>query len=341
MKSKKINYRLSLIAAVAASVVLAACGGGDGGGSNSTGSNSGTGGNGNSGGSTPPAQTPTSGNVNSPTYSAGSMELAAFTLLNQQRQACGFPALTENTTLDQAAKAHVQYLATNNAVVDEEVSGNQGFTGVTYADRATHFGYPSSSVLVTGVSAGYYTNATLTDAQYGEQLVYQWLSGVYHIAVAAWPITTVGVGMNKITFNGFPQVQGSLTIANLQPMTTSGPLTFPCQGTTGVAYKAGGESPTPPGTSGPWGTPVAVAGNPADTIVMQSGTMTDTSGNVISLKVLDSATDPNKLLPKFEGVAYPVAPLSPNTSYSVVLTGTYNGTPFTRTFSFTTGTVTG
>ncbi|NGO98048.1 serine protease [Burkholderia cenocepacia] len=321
--------------------MLAACGGGGDGGS-STGGNSGAGtGGGNSGGSTPPAQTPTSGNVNSPTYSTGSMELAAFTLLNQQRQACGFPALTENTTLDQAAKAHVQYLATNNAMADEEVSGNPGFTGVTYADRAAHFGYPSGSVLVTGVSAGYYTNATLTDTQYGEQLVYQWLSGVYHIAVAAWPITTVGVGMNKATFNGFPQIQGSLTIANLQQITTSGPLTFPCQGTTGVAYKAAGESPTPPNTSGAWGTPVAVAGNPTDTIQMQSGTMTDTSGNVITLKVLDSATDPNKLLPKFEGVAYPATPLSPNTSYSVVLTGTYNGTPFTRTFTFTTGTVAG
>ncbi|KVK87707.1 serine protease [Burkholderia ubonensis] len=337
---KKITtISLSALSA-AALLALAACGGGgDGGGT--TGSNAGGSAGGNTGGGTPAAQTPTSNNVTTPTYASGSMESAAFTLLNQQRQACGFPALVENTTLDQAAKAHAQYLGANNAMADTEVSGNQGFTGVTYSDRAAHFGYPSSTVDVTGVSAGYYTNATLTDTQYGEQLVYQWLSGVYHIAIAAWPITTVGVGMNKTTFNGFPQIQGSLTIANMKAMTTNGPLTFPCQGTTGVAYRAGGESPTPPSTSGPWGTPVAVAGNPTDTIVMQSGTMTDTSGNVISLKVLDSSTDPNKLLPKFEGVAYPTSPLQPNTAYAVSITGTVNGAAFSRSFTFTTGSVVG
>ncbi|MCA8270710.1 CAP domain-containing protein [Burkholderia vietnamiensis] len=326
------NFKLA-IAVAASALFLTACGGGGDGGSSNTGSNT--------GGGTPPAQTPTSGNVNPPAYAGGSMESAAFTLLNQQRQACGFPALTENTTLDQAAKAHAQYLGTNNVMSDTEVAGTTGFTGVTYADRAAHFGYPSGSVDVTGVSAGAYTNATLTDEQYGQQLVNTWLSGIYHIAIAAWPITTVGVGMNKTTFNGFPVVQGSLTIANLQPMTTTGPLTFPCQGTTGVAYKGTGESPTPPNTSGPWGTPVAVAGNPTDTIVMQSGTMADTSGNIISLKVLDSSTDPNKLLPKFEGVAYPTSPLQPNTTYSVSLTGTVNGTAFSRNFTFTTGNVIG
>ncbi|MBN3785699.1 CAP domain-containing protein [Burkholderia sp. Ac-20353] len=324
---------------VAVLLALAGCGGGGGGDNSSTttGSNAG----GNASGSAPAAQTPTSNNVTTPTFAAGSMESAAFTLLNQQRQTCGFPALTENTTLDQTAMAHAQYLGANNAMSDTEVVGNVGFTGVTYVDRAAHFGYPSSSIAIMGVSAGYYTNATLTDVQYGQQLVYQWLAGVYHIAIAAWPITTIGVGMNKTTFNGFPEIQGSLTIANFQPMTTSGPLTFPCQGTTGVAYKAGGESPTPPNTSGPWGTPVAVAGNATDTILMQSGTMTDTSGNVINLKVLDSSTDPNKLLPKFEGVAYPTSPLQPNTTYSVSITGTVNGTAFSRNFTFTTGNVIG
>jgi len=63
--------------------------------------------------------------------------------------------------------------------------------------------------------------------------------------------------------------------------------------------------------------------------------------NLISLKVLDSATDPNKLLPKFEGVAYPTSPLQPNTTYSVSITGTVNGTAFSRNFTFTTGNVIG
>jgi len=272
-----------------------------------------------------------------------SAQLAAFTLLNQERQQCGFATLTENATLDAAAQAHATYMGDNGGLItDTEVSGSTGFSGVTYADRAQNLGYPSS-VFVSGVSGGYFTNATLTPTQYGQQLVYGWLSGVYHIAIGVWPINEVGVGWNQTTSSGFPEIQASLSISNLLPGSGNGPLTFPCQGTTGVAYSSNGETPTPPNTSGNWGTPIAVAGlNQTDTIVLQSGTITPTSGGtVITLQVLDSANDPNKLLPTFEGVAYPATPLSPNTTYSVTINGTDNGTAFSRDFTFTTGNVVG
>ncbi|MCS6520758.1 CAP domain-containing protein, partial [Burkholderia thailandensis] len=61
---------------------------------------------------------------------------------------------------------------------------------------------------------------------------------------------------------------------------------------------------------------------------------------VIGMPLLDASIDPNKLLPKFAGVAYP-ATLSPNTTYSVSITGTVNGTSFSRSFTFTTGNVVG
>ncbi|MEW6346262.1 MAG: CAP domain-containing protein [Paraburkholderia sp.] len=332
----KKNMQVTLTAlAIAASLSLSACGGGGGGNSgSSSGSTS-------SGTSSSSASTATSANVSTPQYSAGSAQLAAFSLLNQERQQCGFPALVENTQLDSAAAAHAQYMSANGGTItDTEVSPSAGFTGDTYADRATHFGYPQN-VYVGGVSGGYYTNATLTNTQYGQNLVYEWLGGVYHVAIASWPITSVGVGVSQISFDGFPEIQGSLSIANLQPMTTSGPLTFPCQGTTGIAYQEAAESPAPPNTSGAFGTPVSVTGNPTDTVVLQTGTMTDTSGNVISLQVLNSSSDPNKLIPAFEAVAYPASPLSPNTTYTVALSGTYDGTAFSRSFTFTTGNVIG
>jgi hypothetical protein len=337
MKTTTQTARTTL--AIAALLALAACGGGGGsGGGSSTGAAAPA-----SGASTPSTtSSATSANVSTPQYVASSAQLAAFTLLNQERQQCGFPALVENTQLDTAAANHAKYMSLNSgAITDTEVSGNAGFTGTTYAARATNAGYPGASVYVGGVSGGYYTNATLTETQYGQNLVYGWLSGVYHIAIAAWPVTQVAAGESEITYNGFPEVQGTMTIANLQPMTTSGPLTFPCQGTTGISYSGNGETPVPPNTSGAFGTPVAVTGNPTDTIVLTSGTMAPTSGPVVSLNVLNSATDPNKLLPAFEAVAYPTAPLSPNTTYTVSLNGTYNGAPFSRNFTFTTGNIAG
>ncbi|CAN7775806.1 CAP domain-containing protein [Caballeronia sp. LjRoot31] len=323
--------KCALYGAIFSTAILAACGGGGGGGSSST-----------AAATSASSTTATSGNVSTPQYAASSAQLAAFQLLNQERQQCGFAALTENTTLDQPAQAHATYMGENSGLItDTEVSGNPGFTGVTYTDRAVHFGYPST-VLTSGVSGGYYTNATLTPTQYGQQLVYGWLSGVYHIAIGVWPVTEVGVGWNQTTYNGFPEIQASLEIGNMQTGTGSGPLTFPCQGTTGVAYSAGGETPTPPNTSGNWGTPIALAGlSQNDTLVLQSGTMTDTSGNVINLQLLYSANDPNKELPSFEAVAYPTTPLQPNATYSVSITGTDNGTAFSRSFTFTTGSVVG
>jgi len=80
-------------------------------------------------------------------------------------------------------------------------------------------------------------------------------------------------------------------------------------------------------------------------VAFTSGTMTDTSGNVINLQLLSAANDPNKELQPYQAVAYPANPLTPNTTYTVSVTGTYtdpnvsNGASqsFSRSFTFTTG----
>ncbi|MEM5440561.1 CAP domain-containing protein [Paraburkholderia diazotrophica] len=331
-----MKKKISALTAVsfAAALALSACGGGGGG----------NGGNSSAAASTPAsAPSPTTGNLTSPQYAATSAQAAVFNTLNQQRQQCGLPAFTENTILDQAGQAHADYQAQNGGLItDTEDSSKPGFTGATYTDRAVHFGFPGSQTTYSGgASAGYYTNATLSETQYGQQIAYEWLSGVYHIAIGAWPVTEIGIGWHELTFNGFPQILSSVTVANLQTLSGNLPLTFPCQGTTGVPYTGGGETPTPPNTSGNFGQPVAIVGNSTDTIVLTSGTMTDTHGTVINLQLLDSANDPNKLLPKFEAVAYPSGPLTANTTYAVSVSGTINGTAFSRNFTFTTGNLVG
>ncbi|AUT75436.1 serine protease [Paraburkholderia hospita] len=329
-----MNKNISALTAVsfAAAIALSACGGGGGGNGGSTAAAPST-----------PASSPTTGNVTTPQYASTSAQLAVFNTLNQQRQQCGLPAFTENTVLDQAAQAHADYQGLNGGLItDTEDSSKPGFTGMTYSDRAVKAGFPGLQTTYSGgASAGFYTNATLTETQYGTNIAYAWMSGVYHISVAAWPVTEIGVGWKELTFNGFPQIVSSVSIANLQTLSGNLPLTFPCQGSSGLPYSTGGETPVPPNTSGNFGQPVAVIGNQTDTITLQSGTMTDTSGTVVNLQLLNSSNDPNKLLPAWEAVAYPAAPLTANTSYTVSLSGTRNGTPFSRTFTFTTGNIIG
>ncbi|MGF6996932.1 CAP domain-containing protein [Paraburkholderia sp. GAS32] len=325
--------------AIAAFAALAACGGGGGGGSSPASSAPASA----PASASSPSSNPVTGTQTTPQYAANTAQLAMFNQVNAYRQQCGFPAVQQNTVLDQAAQAHAMYLGLNSVVSDTETAGQQGFTAVSYLDRAVHFGFPSGAI-GGGVSANYYTTSALSETQYGQNLVYAWIAGVYHAPILLTPVTTMGVGEYETAINGFPAAWGSLSLLNtsMQQLTTSGPLTFPCQGTTGVPYKDAAESPTPPNTSGAWGTPVVVMGNATDTIVLQSGTMTDPSGNVINLQLLDSANDPNKLIQPYEAVAYPATPLAPNTTYTVSVTGTVNGATFSKPpFTFTTGNIVG
>lgn len=125
MKNNITLPRIAAMACVASlTLLLTACGGGGGGGStpSPTATSSGT---------TATASSQPSGTVTTPTYAAVSAQGAAFTLLNQYRQQCGFPAMQENTILDQAAQNHTQYMMANGGTItDTEVKGNPGFTGV-------------------------------------------------------------------------------------------------------------------------------------------------------------------------------------------------------------------
>ncbi|MFX1767954.1 CAP domain-containing protein [Paraburkholderia sp. A1RI-2L] len=344
--NKEVNKSINaakFLTSIAFCAALAACGGGGGSGGSSSPASTAPASAPGAASSPAPASSPVTGTQTTPQYAANTAPLAMFNQVNAYRQQCGFPAVQQNTVLDQAAQAHAMYLGLNSVVSDTETAGQQGFTGVSYLDRAVHFGFPSAAI-GGGVSANYYTNSTLSETQYGQNLVYAWIAGVYHAPVLLTPVTTMGVGEYETAIGGFPAAWGSLSLLNpsMQQVTTSGPLTFPCQGTTGVPYKDAAESPTPPNTSGAWGTPVVVMGNATDTIVLQSGTMTDPSGNVINLQLLDSANDPNKLIQPYEAVAYPATPLAPNTTYTVNVTGTMNGNTFTKPpFTFTTGNIVG
>jgi hypothetical protein len=330
------RFDLSLATAGMA-LLLTACGGGGSSGGTTVSNSSGNGTPQSSAGSNPSA---IAGDVSTPQYAAASIESAAFQLVNQTRQQCGFPVLADNTLLDKAAASHANYENLNNIVSDTEVAGSAGFTGVSYQNRAVIAGYPSG-IAVGGESTGFYNGQNWTAAQVGQQLIYGLLSGVYHVGGIMSPATDAGFGQVSVPYNGFPEYWAALTYGNPQPVVKNGPLTFPCQGVTGIAYKGAGEIPTPPNTSGAWGTPVAVVGNATDTIALNTGSMTDSSGNTIQLQLLDSANDPNKELPAYMASAYAVSPLKPDTQYSVTVTGTDNGTPFSRSFTFTTGNIVG
>lgn len=341
---KKITT-ISLSALATASLLaLAACGGGGGdSGSTNTGSN------GNNPHPSNPGTPSTSipGTVENAQYPAGSAQLAALTLLNQYRTQCGFPALKQNTVLDQAAQNHAKYIGLNGSITDNEVSGKSGFTGNTYADRVVAAGFPNGAIGVGASGAGnaVFTNnfnATLA----GQQFVGTLLSGAYHAVIATFPVDNAGFGEyeTQVTSGSYTYTESWQSISmysNREQRISNSPQTFPCDGVTGVPYQGIGEIPSPPNVSSSgWGTPITVMGNLTDAIVVQSATVTGPSG-AVAVQILNADSDPNKLIGKYQAVAYPTSPLTPNTKYSVTINGTANGTAFSRSFSFTTGNVIG
>jgi hypothetical protein len=220
-----------------------------------------------------------------------------------------------------------------------ETAGNIGYTGTTPQARATSAGYSGS--------AGEAFSAGNTDI--GGGLAVVGLASVpYHEDVLFSPTSEIGLGYQGLVFGPtttYYTLEAMMGYTGSGSQLSSAPLTFPCQGTTDVDYESSGaEEPTPyingqpvDLQTNPIGTPVAVVGNLTDTVALSSGVMVDPLGNQIALNLLDSANDPNHALASYVAEAFPTNRLKPNTTYSVTLTGTINGTAFSRNFSFTTG----
>ncbi|BAP87357.1 putative uncharacterized protein [Burkholderiales bacterium GJ-E10] len=327
---------IRVILAVSLVAILTACGGGGGSSPTTTAASSST--------PTTTAAPSDVGTLTTPTYPAGSEALAAFNQINSFRQTCGFPALDENSKLDTSVANHWNYVNLNggpNVVGHYETSGNPGFTGYDPAARATAAGYPLATAgeviapMTTNVGGSYDITALASVPYHGGVLFGDWAeTGIIYQQLSS----------SAGAYYEFIEDFGDQSNAPAAPAISQAPLTYPCQGATNVEREnLAPESPTPyvngfPANDAPgsWGTPLIVEGNLSDSITLSSVSVTGPSGTV-PVSFYDSTTDPNHELLSWEAFAIPNAPLAATTTYSVVINGAINGTPFSRSFSFTTG----
>jgi hypothetical protein len=135
-----------------------------------------------------------------------------------------------------------------------------------------------------------------------------------------------------------------------QLLSSTDVTTYPCQGTSGTAYRLTNETPNPvPGRdllANPLGQPVFIMGRVGNTIAITSAQMTQVSnGALVGLRApITSTNDPAGPCARgcyLSHMAYviPDGALLPNTQYQVNISGTNNGVAFTRSFTFTTGAI--
>ncbi len=94
-------------------------------------------------------------NVPVPTYASGSVELQAFTELNNFRKMVGLGLLAQNSKIDSAAANHANYISQNidtdlTVFGHYEVATKAGYTGVAPGDRTAFTSYgPVASEVAT------------------------------------------------------------------------------------------------------------------------------------------------------------------------------------------------
>ncbi|WGS55104.1 CAP domain-containing protein (plasmid) [Paraburkholderia sp. D15] len=363
MQNKKITLTTLSLAAL---MTLAACGGGGGG---SSASNTGT--TAPATGSSTPASNAASPatSVPAPTYASASTQSAAFNALNNYRQAMGVGLLAQDAVLDTSAQSHAAYLNANlangniTALSHNEVSTFTDFYEVTPLSRARKAGAPATEWIWEDIAAG---QAQANAAAYASDCVGQFLNTVYHLQGVTSVQQTIGIGFQQNTSQGtyacsldFGETTGvsgnpsdnSVNLSAGQQMPTTAIAISPLPGETGVARLMTAETPNPaPDLSAP-GRPVLVrvtAMNQGDVLTVQSFTLTSAGGTVVPARVivpsaaLSGSTsgvtaDVNNEL--FQGVAVllPLAALAPNTTYSVKLNASRNGSPISKSSTFTTG----
>ncbi len=314
----------SLIAALVAASTLAACGGG--------GSDSMSGAAASSAAAVPPASTP--GPVPDASAPTATNNIAADgrNWINYRRAQAGVPAVTENALINRAALGHSEYLRTNNLMSHDQVAGKQGFTGVTLKDRLNAAGY---TIPATGYAYGEVISGATNGS--GFYMAEELITAIYHRFVMFEPkFREIGTGA-ATSSRGYNYFTADFaTRGGFGPgIAANSVVTWPFNGQTGVVpnFYSDSEEPDPVANINEVGYPVSVHANIDAPVTMQTFTIRPRGGANLQVQVVNSSASASQ---RTALAIVPLAPLKAATTYEVSFSGTVNGAPVTRDWSFTT-----
>ena len=291
------------------------------------------------------------------TYPAGSEELAAYTLLNSERNRCGFGLLAVNPPLSAAARAHADYQIINsqNSHLENGRQFPEGFTGTDPAARVRAQGYTDLGGVTDEFAFFTFSGQAQPKRGIGALGIRGLLNAPYHLNGLMSGFRDVGIAVrsNEDIGKGMPGIFVQINAAyraaaGPQLLGSTSVQTYPCDGTTGVNRQLTNETPNPvPGRDlrvNPLGSTVYIAAREGNRITITSAVMTQApTGQIVALRApVTAANDPygpcqTGCFEPHQAYIVPDAPLQPDTAYSVMVSGTNNGSAFSRNFIFSTG----
>ncbi len=320
--------RRSLIAAFVAALSLTACGGG---GSDSTSPvaatpeaiappATGTGTGGGTSSFAPDANAPVQTN---------NIALDGRNWINYRRTQAGVPVVTENAQINNAALGHSEYLRTNNLMSHDQVAGRPGFTGATLRERLSAAGY-------TFPASGYAYGEVISGSTNGNGffMAEELITAIYHRFVMFEPkFREIGTGAATSSSRYSYFTADFTTRGGFGPgIAANAVVTWPFGGQTGVTpnFLSDSEEPDPVANINEVGYPVSVHANIDAPVTMQAFTVRPRGGANLQVQVVYPTGARTAV------AIVPLAPLKANTTYEASFSGTVNGAPVTRDWSFTT-----
>jgi uncharacterized protein YkwD len=315
-----------MLSAVLAACALVACGGG-----------------GNNSNSTTPSTSANSGfagqDAAAPTLTSN-VAVDGRNWINYRRAQIGLATLSENPLIDTAAQGHSDYQRLNNTVTHIQEAGKPGFTGAQLQDRLKAAGYR-----ITGANAiGEVISATSNGS--GFYMAEELITAIYHRFVMFEPMfKEIGTGAASSTSNYVYFTADMAANNGLGPGLPGAALVvWPFNGQTQVQpnFFSDYEEPDPvpaPGVN-EVGYPISVQTNMTTAIVVQSftvrahGSNSDLPVYQVNNEVISSNPAQSHLLTA--AAIIPKTPLAAATQYDVSFSGMLNGTPVTKSWSFTT-----
>jgi uncharacterized protein YkwD len=315
-----------------AALLLAACGGGGGG-------------DGSSSSATPaavassPGQT-ANGEVDPATFEpnapapTGNTATDGFNWFNFRRQQIGLLPLARNAQIDQAALGHSNYQRINKEITHEQTTGKPGFTGVELIDRLDAAGYQFSAEL--GYASGEVISSTFNTS--GSSAAEDLVAAIYHRFVIFEPMfKEAGAGAATVA-GGNTYFTTDFAANGLDKGLGKGQIVvYPYTGQQGVArsFMSDNEAPDPVPNRNEVGYPISVHADIQSIIEVQEFTVrAHDGGSTLPARLLASATDP--LTMTSAAAIVPLSPLDAGKVYDVQFNGRVDGTPVTRSWSFTT-----
>ncbi len=252
--------------------------------------------------------------------------------LNFRRSQAGLSVLTRNSLVDNAAAGHSNYQQLNQVTHVQEI-GKAGFTGVRLLDRLQAVGYATPSYFYGEVISASTSNS-------GVYLAEELITAIYH-RFAIFEPRFKEIGAGSVTNGaGYSIFTTNFTANNgYGPGIGSGNIiTWPVDGKTGIArnFFSDYEEPDPVDSINEVGYPISVHADANVELTVATFTIKPRGGANMSVKLLSAAADPQKTTTRSAASIVPLTVLAANTVYDVAFTGTADGTPVSKSWSFTT-----